>query len=60
MIPGVGNGNHSRNLAWKIPGTEELAGCRPLGSDTTEYACMLSILIVKEVLLFTVCLKYCF
>ena len=28
--------------------------------DTTEYACMLSILIEKEVLLFTVCLKYCF
>ena len=32
---------HSSILAWKIPWTEELAGCSPLGSkelDTTELA----------------------
>ena len=37
--PGVGNGNHSSILAWKIPGTEEAGGLSPRGckeSNMTE------------------------
>ena len=28
--PGVGSGNHSSILAWKIPCTEELGGLQPM------------------------------
>ena len=38
-FPGVGNGNHSGILAWRIPGQRSLVGCHLWGrtkSDTTE------------------------
>ena len=41
--PGEGNDDHSSILAWKIPWTEELVGCRPWGhkeSGKTEHTCM--------------------
>ena len=32
--PGVGNGNSSSILAWKIPWTEEPGGLQSMGSQT--------------------------
>ena len=32
--PGVGNGNHSSILAWKIPQTEEPGGLLSMGSQS--------------------------
>jgi len=31
--PGVGNGNHSSNLSWRIPWTEEPGGLQSMGSQ---------------------------
>ena len=33
ISPGVGNGNHSSSLAWKIPWTEEPGGLQTTGSQ---------------------------
>ena len=40
ICPGVGNGNHSSILAWKIPQTEETGGLLSTGSQSgvTEHA----------------------
>ena len=34
--PGVGNGNHSSILAWKIPWTEEPGGLQFMGSQKSD------------------------
>ena len=35
-FPGGGNGNHSSNLALKIPWTEEPGGLRSIGSQKSQ------------------------
>ena len=34
---GEGNGNHSRILAWKLPGTEEPGGLPSMGSHRVRH-----------------------
>ena len=35
--PGVGSGNHSSILAWKIPWTEELGEVQSMGPQTVKH-----------------------
>ena len=35
--PGVGNGDHSNILAWKIPWTEEPGGLKSMGSQRVRH-----------------------